>query len=581
MTGMLTPQGKQSYNDNAGNPLAGGKVWTYAAGTNTPKTTWSDAGETAPNTNPVILDARGEAVIFWDGAYKVVLQDSLGNTIWTVDNVQSADAGGAASAVLTKLADNTTAGNGADAVGVKLTGAGMVSSNVAAMLNLATLGLKKHFGCALDGATDDQAKIANAFATVGKIIEHEGGTALVNSNLPAPACAAIVGQGDNSSIFKFGAAVTQGLGLDGTSGNYPRELRGFQLAGDLTNNAVGLFIGNTGSVAVSAKRVQTKNFKGASAIGLKVDRALKSYFESLTQYGNQTGMSINGSGGGFPTTLVFENCVTTNSVGVGVMVVSAQGQIRFIGGNVDSSGLEGVKVIPGAGGTVLGFIVDGYWLEANYSVGNYMMTIDGSAAGCTAGVVIRDTFFNTVGGGAFALHVTGSGSRVVVANPMFNSALAGNILVDAGAVVRFDQWNPSYSMPTVVTDNSGYALGTDGKMQAWAPVYTPSGGGTFSAVSTNLARFRRVGANQLKLDFNFAGTVAGVVNSIAMSIANAPTTISPNWGAVVRIQNGGAMELGIVSVDGASNLVFTRLSGAAFSAGTAGATGSILIETTN
>lgn len=87
----LLPEGKQSFQNNAGAPLVGGKVYTYDAGTNNPRATYQDAAGTVPNTNPIILDARGEATVFWSGAYKVVLKDALDNTIWTVDNVQGVD----------------------------------------------------------------------------------------------------------------------------------------------------------------------------------------------------------------------------------------------------------------------------------------------------------------------------------------------------------------------------------------------------------------------------------------------------------------------------------------------------------
>jgi hypothetical protein len=85
----LLPQGKQYFETSAGIPLVGGKVYTYDAGTSNPRTTYQDAAGAQPNVNPVILDARGEAVIFWSGNYKVVLRDSLDNIIWTVDNVSS------------------------------------------------------------------------------------------------------------------------------------------------------------------------------------------------------------------------------------------------------------------------------------------------------------------------------------------------------------------------------------------------------------------------------------------------------------------------------------------------------------
>lgn len=89
MTAVLLPNGKQQYFTTAGLPAVGYKVATFDAGTSNPRTTWADALKIGANTNPVILDARGEASIFWEGTYKVQLQDSTGAVIWTQDNLQS------------------------------------------------------------------------------------------------------------------------------------------------------------------------------------------------------------------------------------------------------------------------------------------------------------------------------------------------------------------------------------------------------------------------------------------------------------------------------------------------------------
>lgn len=76
--------------DTAGNPLAGGLLYTYAANTLTPQTTWSDAAGVTPNTNPIVLDTTGSATVRLSGAaYKFVLKDSGGSTQWTQDFYQS------------------------------------------------------------------------------------------------------------------------------------------------------------------------------------------------------------------------------------------------------------------------------------------------------------------------------------------------------------------------------------------------------------------------------------------------------------------------------------------------------------
>lgn len=76
--------------DSNGAPLNGGKLDTFEPGTSTPKSTFTTAAEGAANTNPVILDSRGEADVWFVGKYKLVLKDSDDVTIWTVDNYDPA-----------------------------------------------------------------------------------------------------------------------------------------------------------------------------------------------------------------------------------------------------------------------------------------------------------------------------------------------------------------------------------------------------------------------------------------------------------------------------------------------------------
>jgi hypothetical protein len=76
-----------------GTPLAGGKLTSYQAGTTTPQATFTDNTLTIPNTNPVILNSSGQAVVALNPllAYKFVLTDALGNLLpnGTIDNIQN------------------------------------------------------------------------------------------------------------------------------------------------------------------------------------------------------------------------------------------------------------------------------------------------------------------------------------------------------------------------------------------------------------------------------------------------------------------------------------------------------------
>jgi len=93
-TTVLSPTPKFFYWNANGQPLVGGKLYTYIAGTTTPKSTYVDSTGIGANTNPVILDGMGSANVWLSpGLYKFVLQDQMGNVLWTVDNIGSAVAG--------------------------------------------------------------------------------------------------------------------------------------------------------------------------------------------------------------------------------------------------------------------------------------------------------------------------------------------------------------------------------------------------------------------------------------------------------------------------------------------------------
>ena len=93
MTVNLSPfanPGAQFFDDN-GDPLSGGKIFTYAAGTTTPKTTYTDFTGNTAHANPIILDAAGrppsEVWLTYGDAYKFILKDSNDTLVGTFDNI--------------------------------------------------------------------------------------------------------------------------------------------------------------------------------------------------------------------------------------------------------------------------------------------------------------------------------------------------------------------------------------------------------------------------------------------------------------------------------------------------------------
>lgn len=84
------PIRQRFFDDVTGAPLAGGQLFSYQAGTSIPQVTYSNSTGT-PNTNPVVLDSNGYADVWLDPTrvYKFILEDSLGDVLWTEDNISA------------------------------------------------------------------------------------------------------------------------------------------------------------------------------------------------------------------------------------------------------------------------------------------------------------------------------------------------------------------------------------------------------------------------------------------------------------------------------------------------------------
>ena len=84
----LTPAPRMQFFDETGKPLAGGKIYTYEAGTTNPLSSFKDSLGNEPNTNPVILDSRGEASIWLNyDVYNFFVFDSNDVLQYSQDNV--------------------------------------------------------------------------------------------------------------------------------------------------------------------------------------------------------------------------------------------------------------------------------------------------------------------------------------------------------------------------------------------------------------------------------------------------------------------------------------------------------------
>ena len=94
MAVFLSPVGgvAAQFFTNTGAVLTGGKLYTYAAGTTTPQTTYTTSVGNVARTNPIVLDAAGRVpdggeIWILPVSYKFVLKDSNDVLIATYDNI--------------------------------------------------------------------------------------------------------------------------------------------------------------------------------------------------------------------------------------------------------------------------------------------------------------------------------------------------------------------------------------------------------------------------------------------------------------------------------------------------------------
>jgi hypothetical protein len=91
MPAYLSPIGNEMQLDANGNPLAGGQIWTLAAGTTSLIATYTDSAGLVPQANPIVLNSAGlPASPIWlpaGQAVKLEIKDSNGVLQRTIDNV--------------------------------------------------------------------------------------------------------------------------------------------------------------------------------------------------------------------------------------------------------------------------------------------------------------------------------------------------------------------------------------------------------------------------------------------------------------------------------------------------------------
>lgn len=223
--------------------MAGGLLYTYAAGTTTPLATYSDAAGVVPNANPVVLDSTGSATVrLGTVSYKFVLKDASSTTQWTADNYDPAP-------YLTAIANPAT-GFGADLVANAVRSYDIFSSLRA-------------------------ANIPNLAAGQTLVVDVQGGSA-VGDNLAGIFywSASSTATDDSLNVIKPTAA--------GSTGRYLRQ------SGLVNGTFTATLTGMTGSVTFTATYYVSGNIASISCSNRSLDKTGTSNTTSMTLTGLPT-----------------------------------------------------------------------------------------------------------------------------------------------------------------------------------------------------------------------------------------------------------------------------------------------------
>lgn len=320
--------------DANGNPLVGGKLYTYSAGTTSPLATYTDSTGTSANTNPIILDSRGEANVWLGvGSYKMVLKDSVDALIWTVDNIL-----GAASSNATLVA--LAASDGASLVGFIQSGTGAIARTVQSKLRDVVN---------LNDFLSDAQKADIAAHTMN--IDCSAAWDAAVASFPEQSTTALDGTAYSNAgtlilppgtiYFATARSIERNLHIRGGNGPDGNSFGATRLA----------FAANTNGLIVQRYNTGTTGKGGDGTIIENVSVVTKSYAQSGSAIPTGTGSGI-----WLRARATIRNCTTAGFAEYGVKIIASAGAGGVDEGNANCWKVENLRTIQNR---LAGLYVDG------------------------------------------------------------------------------------------------------------------------------------------------------------------------------------------------------------------------------
>jgi hypothetical protein len=528
----LAGAGQQFFTDN-GVILSGGKLYSYAAGTTTPQTTYTSASGSTAHTNPIVLNSAGRVATgeIWLTAgenYKFVLYTSNDVLIASWDNITGINGTGITS----------------NAVNVEYdpAGTGAVATTVQAKLREVVS--VKDFGAVGNGVADDTAAIQAAInATVnGGMLLLPVGTYLVSDTLTFTANIVFQGQGEGSVILVASTMpitdpvlLMEPTVLDPTQAEFSKfaEFDISVQSGTPAGYAIHISAKYINIAAMTIDRVRIAR---TGNISIFADGANTASIFTIQNCGIANGISIPIAG---DTVRILNNGIgSTDGFGIDINFIQGALLLLFIG-NICTA-RYGIHI----GAPALFSVISNNEFETFPSfVGsnNAFLDLDGSATlGQVFDFVISQNSFNIVNGiVANAIRVNYASGTAIVNNRFFNGivglANTKSILLTANAdktYIGTNSWNNGGAFVDRVTNNGtntviaaafgsafiipsgnvtmGTAVATNSKLEVFSdsvfPAITASSGSTTSGGTivdfkngANISGLKLTGDNKLQI----------------------------------------------------------------------------------